>query len=118
MNVANTTTGLVPFCVGSVEFFQVKPFLNGVPWFLGGGIVSVSMTDYLGNNVSLTASISLDGYTATTQSWTVVGSASAGNTQGPWTWTRAWTIQDAQGRKQVCRPIVFAVINSPGVPSP
>jgi hypothetical protein len=123
LNTSLTTTGVVPICVGSIEQFQEKATLNGLEWFIGGGSAQVNMTDSNGNSYTLAAIITPDGYSAITVPWTVVGSPSSGatppnnnNLYGPWTWVRSWTLTDAQGRKQISRPIVFTVLQSPGVP--
>ena len=115
MNTALTTTGVLPICVGSTEVFQEKAVLNGLEWFIGGGSAVVNMCDSNGNTYVVPATITPDGYSALAP-WTVVGSPAAGNLYGPWVWVRAWTLQDASGRKQVSRAITFSVVQSPGVP--
>jgi hypothetical protein len=102
MNDSLATTGLIPLCIGSVETFQEQPWLDGLPWNLAGGTVSLKLADPVGNTYTIPATVS--GYTATA-TWTVIGPV--GN------WARAWQNQDASGIIQVSRPICFSVISSP-----
>ena len=102
MNNALVTTGLLPLTIGSTETFQEQPFLDGVPWNLAGGIVSLLLTDP--NGVKYTIPATVSGYTATAN-WTVIGPT--GN------WVRAWQNQDASGIIQISRPIIFSVVSSP-----
>jgi hypothetical protein len=102
MNDALVTTGLIPLCIGSIETFQLQPFLDKLPWNLTGGSANLLMTDPNGTNYNFPATIVNGGAQYT---WTVIGPA--GN------WTRAWEVTDAIGITQVSNPIVFSVISSP-----
>lgn len=96
------TTGLLPLTIGSVDTFTLRPGLNGLPWDLTLGKATLIMTDPGGNQFSYPAQI--QGSTAMF-TWIVTGP--------PGTWLRAWDVTDANGKRQISRPIAFAVISSP-----
>lgn len=102
MNTTLVTTGLVPLVIDSVETFQLKPFLNKVPWQIGGGSVTLYILDPNGMLTSFSATVAA--FTALA-SYTVIGPAG--------TWSRAWKVTDSHGRVQKSRPIPFAVTQSP-----
>lgn len=102
MNTQITTTGLVPLCLGSQETFELRPILGGLPWLLQGGTVTLSLADPQGNVTVIAATVGA--YNALAP-WTVAGLVGG--------WTRAWTVTDSTGLKQVSRPIAFDVLSSP-----
>ncbi len=102
MNTALVTTGILPLTIGSTETFEVQAALNGLPWDLTAGTASLILSDPTGAKTTISATIS--GSTARAP-WTVVTPIG--------TWVRAWSVTDASGVKQVSRPIVFTVIDSP-----
>ncbi len=102
-NVGVVTTGLVPLAIGSVETFQLQPLINRLPWDLQGGSASVILSPPTGGNITINATIAVDG--SIRAQWTVI--APEGN------WLLAWDCTDALGRHQVSNPIPFDVISSP-----
>jgi hypothetical protein len=102
MNTSLVTTGLIPLCVGSQELFQLQATLDGLPWSLVGGSVTLNLKDPTGSVTAITATISGGTVTA---GWTV--------TSVTGTWTRSWTAVDSTGLTQVSRPLQFVVISSP-----
>ena len=114
MNLGTTTTGLVPLTIGSIEEFQLDPWLNALPWNLAGGTVQLLLTDPNGTKYTVNASIVTGGYGATA-TWTVIGPATVDDNgvrlANPW--RRAWSVVDALGRTQISRAIAFEVVNSP-----
>jgi len=102
VNTSLVTTGLVPLVISSVETFQLSSFLNGLPWDLTGGSVTIYFLDPAGVATNFPATIVGPG---ATYNWMVISP--------PGTWTRAWLVIDALGRKQKSRPIVFTVTQSP-----
>lgn len=102
MNNALVTTNLTPLTIGSIETFELDPTLDGLPWNMAGGVVTLLMTDPLGFGYTLPATVS--GYMATVN-WVVIGPAG--------TWLRAWKVQDASGIIQYSQPIIFEIIPSP-----
>ena len=99
---ALVTTGLEPICIGSMETWQVQPWLNGVPWNLAGGSATLKLTDPNGVNTSFAGTISGGGAFYV---WTVIGPAG--------TWVRSWTLTDSTGLVQVMAPEAMVVISSP-----
>jgi hypothetical protein len=95
---------LVPLTIGSIDTFELSASLDGVPWNLAGGTVSVLLSDPNGNPTNFSASISADGYKATAL-WNVFGPAGS--------WLRAWKVIDVNGVTQYSQPIPFSVISSP-----
>ena len=102
MNSTYTTTGLQQIAIGSVETFQLSADLNGVPWILDGGTVTLTLADPTGAQTTIAATIQGGGAIAT---WTVAGPVGS--------WARSWTVIDSIGRKQVSLAIGFAVVSSP-----
>ena len=105
MNSALVTTGLMPLTVNSIELFQHQGILNGQVWDLTGGSATLRMADPDGTTYAYACTIASGNAFYT---WTVLNV--------PGTWVRAWDVTDAQGRRQVSRPLVFEVIASPGLP--
>lgn len=114
MNTTVQTTGTVVLTSGSTETFLTgndslsgtsNLFLNGQPWNLSGGSVSLVFIDPSNNRSSVSATISPDGFTATA-TWVVPSSP-----LGPW--ARCWVITPATGSPQVSRSIRFNVVNPP-----
>ena len=102
MNLGIVTTGLVPLTINSLMTFQLDPYLDGLPWDLSGGSAVLRMIDASGVTHTSSASISAAGVIV---NFTVPAPAGA--------WTRAWDVTDVSGRRQVSRPIAFAVVASP-----
>jgi hypothetical protein len=102
MNTRLVTTGLVPLIIGSQETFQLKPLLNGLPWDLTGGTVTLILLDPTGAQTTISGTIAGRGATAP---WTVTGPV--GN------WTRCWHVSDGSGLVQYSQPLVFTVSSSP-----
>jgi hypothetical protein len=97
------TTGIKPFAVGSVEQFQLRVDLNGLPHSLAGGSATISFQDP-NNNVTGPFAASIVGDDAF-YTYTIVSPLG--------TWTRSWTWIDSAGVKQVSLPIQFVVLSSP-----
>jgi hypothetical protein len=102
MNLGVVTTGLVPLSVGSVELFQLQPYLNGLPWSMQGATVNLLFRDPSGNQTSSSAVITAG---SATVSWTVPST--------PGSWFRSWQITDANGVHQLSQPITFNIGTSP-----
>jgi hypothetical protein len=102
INTSQVTTGLAPLVIGSVDTFQQDPKLNRLPWDLTGGTATLTLQDP--NGVQTVLSAQVLGFGAKV-AWTVAGAIG--------TWTRAWTLIDGSGLKQVSRPRPFVVTGSP-----
>jgi hypothetical protein len=100
MNNVLDTTGQIPLAIGSVELFQVQPWLLGLPWAVTSG--SLKLTDP--NGMTTTFTLSVVGGTYTAGPWTVAGPAGQ--------WARTWTLSDASGAHQVSLQIPFQVVQS------
>lgn len=99
MNNYLVTTGVKPLMVGSVEVFQVQPWLGAQPWNLTGGSATLLLRDPDQNLYTIPAAVNSGG--GATAQWTVANV--------PGDWIRAWMLADATGRSQTSNPIVFSV---------
>lgn len=104
----------MPFVIGSVEEIVFDGWLNGLPWNVAGGSVTLYVVDPNGNQTSYAMAIDAEGYAAR-YNYTVVGPASisvAGDLLLP-PWRLAFLAVDANGVTQKSRPVAFNVLSSP-----
>lgn len=106
MNTSLVTTGLVPLTIGSTETFGLQPTLDGVPWSMQGGTVTLILSDPNSVQTTIPAVIQPgpDGFYTARAPWTVAGTVGQ--------WTRAWKII-VGSLVQVSRALPFAVTSSP-----
>lgn len=100
VNNSLVTTGLIPLTINSQEVFELQAVLNGLPWDLTGGTVVLRLVDPSLVVTDVPATISGG---AAQAGWAVASPAG--------TWRRVWDVTDVDGRRQVSRPVMFAVID-------
>jgi hypothetical protein len=114
VNLSITTTGLVPWTIGSVEQIVFSPFLGNLPWNLAGGSATLLVVDPNGVQSSYPMAVQANGYGASV-AYTVVGPANVFTNGDPPLppWRLAFLAVDASGRTQKSRAFAFNVLSSP-----
>jgi hypothetical protein len=91
------------FTVGSTELFELSVTKDGIIWDLTGGTILFKLIDPNSNLIVVSASPTYNG--GAQAQWTVPNR--------PGNWICAWDITDANGVRQISRPIYFIVTSSP-----